>query len=122
MMSRAESIFNPQDDSLSEKVYAYYGVCRDYSRVQASLKQTKQGKNKDYIGDHDEVLAAYEIISQSLTLASSEVSMSELQQAKEEGLLSGNQFAEIVQTQRQYEISQIREQKTSSHSDSLKRF
>jgi len=43
-MNEAQSLFNPRDDSLAEKVDAYYSVCWDYSRVQSSLKLTGQGK------------------------------------------------------------------------------
>ena len=121
MMSNSESLFNPQDDSLSEKVNAYYTVCQDFSRVQASLKQTKRSKNTDFIGDHDEVVSAYNIISQSLIQASSEVSKSDLLEAKKQGLLSDNQVAEITQTQHQHEISNIRQQQTRSNSSTLKR-
>ena len=81
MVSNVETLFNPRDDSLAEKVKAYYEVCRDYHRVQASLNHTKQGKNTDFIGDHDEVVTAYDMISNSLSQASMQVSSAELQKA-----------------------------------------
>lgn len=121
-MSNIETLFNPRDDSLTEKVNAYYSVCRDYARVQASLKQTKQGKNTDFIGEHDEVVSAYELISQSLHQANSKVSQSDLKQAKDKGLLNDNQLMEIIQVQRLQEMDSKRQNKNSdSHSSSQRR-
>lgn len=113
MVSNVETLFNPRDDSLAEKVKAYYDVCRDYHRVQASLKHTKQGKHTDYIGDHDEVVTAYDMISNSLSLASTQVSSAELQKAKDQGYISEKQLVEIVQTQRQSKMQHNRQQQTS---------
>ncbi|MFQ3247544.1 MAG: hypothetical protein ACI9SP_004201 [Arenicella sp.] len=98
-MNEAQSLFNPRDDSLAEKVDDYYSVCWDYSRAQSSLKLTGQGKNIDYIGDHSEVIPAYETISHSLSQASREVSSADLQDAKERGIINENQLLEIVRTQ-----------------------
>ena len=116
-MNDAPSLFNPRDDSLAEKVNAYYGVCRDYSRVQSSLKQTEKGKNIHFIGDHSEVMSAYETISQSLAYAPNEVSSADLEQAKEQGIISENQLREIVQVQRQSSLQKTREQSLNHDSD-----
>jgi RNA:NAD 2'-phosphotransferase (TPT1/KptA family) len=117
-MSNVETLFNPRDDSLAEKVKAYYDVCRDYHRVQASLKHTQQGKQSDYIGDHEEVLSASQMISQSLTHASKAVSNADLQQAKDKGFINDSQLVEMVQLQRQSEMQQTRQQQNTSDSDS----
>jgi len=118
MMNDAPNLFNPRDDSLAEKVNAYYGVCRDYSRVQSSLKQTEQGKNIHFIGDHSEVMSAYEAISQSLAHASKEVSSADLQHALEEGYLSQEQTHEILTIKRSHELALKRSVDTHRHQSS----
>jgi hypothetical protein len=117
-MSNVETLFNPRDDSLAEKVKAYYDVCRDYNRVQASLKHTQQSKQSGYIGDHEEVLSASQIINQSLTHASKAVSNADLQTAKDKGFINDSQLVEMVQLQRQSEMQQTRQQQNTSDSDS----
>lgn len=117
-MNDVESLFNPRDNSLAEKVNGYYAVCRDYSRVQSSLKQTEQGKNIHFVGDHSEVMSAYETISRSLADASNQVSSADLQQAKEQGIISEGQLFEMVQIQRQSELQKTREQQNRTDNDS----
>lgn len=117
-MNDGLNLFNPRDDSLAEKINAYYGVCRDYSRVQSSLKQTEQGKNIHFIGDHGEVMSAYETISQSLAQASKEVSSADLQRAREQGIISESQLLEMVQIQRQSDLQKTREQQNRTDNDS----
>ncbi len=109
MMNNIQSIFNPCDDSLGERVRAYYSVCQAYALSQASLKQTRQQGEIDYIGEKKEVEDAFQIISQSLEQAARTISQADLQQAKAQGLLDDQQILEIVQVQRSQQMTSRRD-------------
>lgn len=120
-MSHPESIFNPLNDSLAERVRAYYSVCQAFTLSQASLKQTERMGDVGYLGEEHEVKDAFKVINQSLTQANSEISKTELQDAKEKGLLSSQQLLEIVQVQRSQEMAQNRASHQFKDQASLKR-
>lgn len=119
-MSIAETIFNPINDSLEARVEAYYSVCQAFSLSQSSLKQTQKAGEVDYLGDEASVQQAFDLANSSLKQANAQVSKEDLQSAQESGLLTSEQFAEILQTQRAQELS-IKRQAQSSHSHQIKR-
>lgn len=120
-MNDTETIFNPLNDSLSERVRAYYSVYQAYGHSQASLKHTRQHGEVDYLGELDGIEDAVRVINQSVTHANREVSQSDLQQAKSEGLLSEEQLVEIVQLQRSQKMSENRQSQGDSHTDQFQR-
>lgn len=116
-MSQTESIFNPLDNSLAERVRAYYSVCQAFSHSQSSLKQTDRSGVIGYLGENKEVKSAFKIINQSFSQANREVSQSDLQLANAEGLLSNDQMLEIVKVRRSQEMVRSRESQEHSGSD-----
>lgn len=119
-MNNTETIFNPIDDSLEAKVEAYYSVCQAFSLSQSSLKQTQKAGEVDYLGDEASLQQAFDLANSSLKQANAQVSKKDLQSAQESGLLTKEQFTEILQTQRAQELSQKR-QAQSSQDHQIKR-
>ena len=116
-MSQSESIFNPLDNSLAERVRAYYSVCQAFSHSHSSLKQTERTGEISYLGEKEEVTSGFRIINQSLSQANKKVSQSDLQQANTKGLLSDEQMLEIVQIRRSQEMATNRESQQQSGSN-----
>ena len=119
-MEAFETIFNPLNDSLSERVRAYYSVCQAFTHSQASLKHTQQFGELDYLGDEQHIKDASRIIYQSFEQANAKVSQADLQEAKERGLISQEQLVEIVQVRRSQEVAQSRNSQTDSQTTQLK--
>jgi len=103
-MSDTESIFNPLDDSLKERVRAYYAVCKAIALSEASRDQSEQ-----YIGDAKQVSAAHKVLVRSLKVASQDVTDSDLQNAKQKGFLSDSEMVNILQLRRQQKIQEQRD-------------
>ncbi len=119
-MASSETLFNPHTDSLADKVKAYTELCRDFARIRSSLKSIRKYGNADYLGDTAQVESAYTLIESSLSEASRVVSDAEILRAKEQRLITGIQFADIVKINRKWQADKSRQQQRKSKaSDTL---
>lgn len=113
-MSQAETIFNPRDNSLKERVRAYYSVSQAFQLSAASQKP------KGYIGDKTEVDTAFKVLLSSFTDAKKSVSNADLKTAKEDGYLNDEQLKKIVQANRAHEMATRRMNLSNSRRDTIK--
>lgn len=113
-MSQAETIFNPLDNSLKERVRAYYSVSQAFQLSAATQKP------KDYIGDKTEVDTAFNVLLSSFADAKKSVSNADLKTAKEDGYLDDEQLKKIVQANRAHEMATRRATTLDSHQDTTK--
>lgn len=119
-MTQTAHIFNPQNDSLAEKVKAYQSVVDLLHSVEHSSEvlRTAKKNDTDHIGTEEEVQYAYKIACTSLAKALKEISESEIQTALEQELMTNEQAAEFMQFSRQQDMSSFRSTKRSIHSNS----
>lgn len=107
-------IYNPQDDSLTERIRAYRVVHQDYLNAEASLKFSDDDTWADTLGSREEVSQAHKIGIHSLQIATEAIKRKELVQAKEEGLLSKDEVDEIIENKQQYKMQRIRKGQQTS--------
>ncbi len=115
-MANTEHIFTPKDDSLSERVRAYRSVSEAYRNAEASLKYMDDENWKDRLGEREEVEQAYEITRNSMHMATHSLNQDDIQQAKEQGLLSDDEISDLVRNKRQMEMASIRNNRQNSDS------
>ena len=110
-------IFTPKDNSLKERVSAYQYVFKSYLNAEASLKFADDEKWSDTLGEREEIEQAYKISTDSLKMATEQISVEEMKQAKEQGFISQDELLEFVQNKRQQEMKSTRAsaQDSSSH-------
>lgn len=108
-MSQTESIFNPADESLKERVGAYYNVCMAYHLSHASLTGLNSFEIDGYLGDASEIASAENTVSSSMGLAKKSVSSNELEKAVKEQLLTREQLLEIIHASRIHDIEAQRQ-------------
>jgi len=113
-------IFTPKDNSLSERVSAYQSVFKSYLNAEASLKFADDEKWSDTLGEREEIEQAYKISADSLKMATEQISVNEMKQAKEQGLIDQGELLEFVQNKRQQEMKSARDSKQNSSSSKLK--
>jgi len=116
-MSDSESIFNPIDDSLSERVRAYHRVCRAFILVHRSSLSLDSNHLNSHIGDAIETKEAMKSIKFSFDKAKKSVSKKDVSQALKEGIISNGQNSEIIQADREYELA-IKRASSSSFNNS----
>jgi len=107
-MKYNEHIFTPKDDSLFERVSAYLNVFKSYLNAEASIKFADDENWSDTLGEREEIEQAYKISIDSLKLATEQISVDEMKQAKEQGFISQDELLEFVQNKRQQEIRKTR--------------
>ena len=119
-MTQAAHIFNPQNDSLTEKVKAYQNVVNLLHSVEHSSEVLRTAKKNDtnHIGTKEEVQEAYDVARNSLSIALNKISEQEMQQALEKGLITKAQATEFIQFSRQHDMTHFRSTKRSTHSNS----
>ena len=115
-MTDKAHIFTPKNNSLKERVSAYQYVFKSYLNAEASIKFADDENWSDTLGEREEVEQAYKISIDSLKLATQQISIEEMKQAKEQGLISQDELFEFVQNKRQQEIRVSRNNQV--HSDS----
>ena len=104
-------IFTPKDHSLKERVSAYRYVFKSYLNAEASLKFADDENWSDTLGEREEIEQAYKISADSLKMATEQISVDEMKQAKEQGFISNDELVEFVQNKRQQEIKSARTSK-----------
>jgi hypothetical protein len=110
-MSFTTHTFTPRDNSLSAKVSAYKTVARDYANVRKSLKYANDKEWKHSLGEKQEIEKAHQIMQNSIKVATSKISLSEIKQAKDEGLINQAELVGFVQNKRLAEHQSKKEQR-----------
>ncbi len=96
-MKQAGHIFNPKDDSLESRVEAYFRVQQEWLNIEASLKHWDAPEWQNTLGEHQELEEAHEIVLNSLQKATQAISVEEIDQAKEKGLMNDDEAYLFVQ-------------------------
>ncbi len=96
-MLKNAHIFNPLDDSLAERVKAYRSVYDAWLNVEASLKQADDSEWSNTLGETQDLEEAHNIISHSMVMATSSLSIEEIDQATDQGLMSKEEASQFVQ-------------------------
>jgi len=81
-MTQADTIFNPQDNSLQARIYAYRSVMKAWYNAEASLKVMDDDEWSHTLGEKEEIVKAHETILNSLKTANKEISGKEINQAR----------------------------------------
>lgn len=119
-MSDTESIFNPLNDSLIERVRAYCSVAKAYADLKANIASSENGEYQNWIGEKQQLDDAHLVLESSFELANQSVSLSDLTDAKEKGLLNEKDIFDAVQVSHSLKISD-RRNKVAKSSDQLTR-
>ncbi|MFQ3247551.1 MAG: hypothetical protein ACI9SP_004208 [Arenicella sp.] len=90
-------IFNPLNNSLAERVKAYRSVYKAWLNVEASLKQADDPEWSNTLGESQELEEAHNIIMESMVMATNALSIEEVDQATDQGLMSKDEASEFVQ-------------------------
>ena len=90
-------IFNPLNDSLAERVKAYRSVYKAWLNIEASLKQADDPEWSNTLGESQELEDAHNIIMESMVMATNSLSIEEIDQATDQGLMSKEEASELVQ-------------------------
>ena len=114
-MTQSDTIFTPKNNSLQERIKAYRSVVNAWYNAEASLKVMDDDEWAHTLGEKEEIVKAHNIILNSLNTASKEISLNEMKQARELGLLSDSEAQEFINNSRQDEIQKIRSNRKKSN-------
>ncbi len=118
-MNDTAHIFNPKDNSLSERVRAYRSCSSTLRNTKASLELVNNSAWSDRLGSREEIEQAHLIAKRSTEMAVNQISQSEAEQAVGKGLLESDELKEIIQFKRlqtmQNRRNDQRSQNTSKH-------
>jgi hypothetical protein len=95
-MTQSDTIFNPKDNSLQARIYAYRSVMNAWYNAEASLKVMDDDEWSHTLGEKEEIVKAHETILNSLKTANKEISGKEINQAKELGLLTDSEAKAFI--------------------------
>jgi len=107
-MSYSAHIFTPQNDSLSERVRSYRSVFEAFKNIEANLKYFKDKNKQNHLGERKEIEDAYIITKNSLQLAIKSFGELELNQLKEQNMMSNNEVLELIKLKRKQEVKEMR--------------
>lgn len=110
-MPETAHIYNPQNDSLAERIRAYRIAHQDYLNVEASLKFLDDDNWADTLGSREEVNQAHEVSLRSLQMATEAIKRDELSHARDQGLLNKDEVYEIIENKQQYKMQSIRKER-----------
>lgn len=113
-MTQSDTIFTPRNNSLKERIKAYRFVVSAWYNAEASLKVMDEDEWAHTLGEKEEIVKAHDIILNSLKTASKEISLNEMKQARELGLLSNSEAQEFINNSRKEEIKKIRSNRDKS--------
>lgn len=91
-MSTQSHIYTTTSDSLEARIEALKGVLQASSNIKLSIEISDNDDWRNRLGTEDELQQAQEITQRSLDMAIQELSLSDLKQAKEHGLISSDEF------------------------------
>jgi len=90
------TIYNPHDNSLEMRVKALKDTKQAVYNVEASLKHTKTKGYNSVLGTKQELQQAHTISKNSYKQAVKSLSRADLVKAKEQKLLSSNEYAKLT--------------------------
>ena len=111
------SIFNPQDDSLESKVNATKQVQQSMDDIQASMDHSNSKGYDSAIGMQDELKDAYTVTSNSHKRALQSLTEKDLQTARNQKLISDNEYAKFARQKNRFSIEQARSTSKSKNKD-----
>lgn len=120
-MTQSDTIYNPKDNSLQERIKAYQSVMNAWYNAEASLKLMDDDEWSYTLGEKEEIVKAHDIILNSLNTATHQITKDEMKQAKELGFLSDNEAKEFVQDKHLQEMKKIRKNRNKSKNTSKDR-
>lgn len=91
-MSTHSHIFTPANNSLQARIEALKDVLKASRNIKLSLELSGNNDWGNRLGSPEELHQAKDITQRSLDMAIKELSLSDLQQAKQQGLISGDDF------------------------------
>lgn len=95
-MPKNAHIFNPLSNSLADKVNAYRSVHDAWLNIEASIKQADDPEWSSTLGDKQDLEEAHTIIMGSMVKATNSLSIEEIDQATDQGLMSRKEASEFV--------------------------
>ena len=101
MISSAQ-IFTPADNSLEARIQAYKAMRNELKNIDASLKLTQSKEWRDRLGNEEELQQAHSIIKNSLRVTLNNIRDVDLEQAKQQGLMSQNEIFEFSATKQSF--------------------
>lgn len=107
-MTDTAHIYHPQSDSLEDRIAAFCTAHRAYKNAEASIALMDDPTWADRLGSREDMQAGLEISERSLKLAAQGMTISDVEQAKRERLLSQEQMLLLVQQQRQKQSTELR--------------
>lgn len=112
-MIETAHIFTPSNDSLAERIKAYERVVELMRNTEKSSDDlmTARPENTYHVGTMDELDSAHAIAQSSLQKATSEISIGDIQDALEEGLITMDQATDFMRYHQQAEASDFRSNK-----------
>lgn len=90
------TIFNPLDDSLAERIRAYRSVHEAWLNIEASLKVADDPEWSNTLGERQDVETAHKDILEGFQEALQAISVEDIDNAKEQGLMSEDEGYEFV--------------------------
>lgn len=111
-------IASPKDDTIESRVRYYQSVADAHARVEESLGMLHQKGWADSLGEKDEVEAAAKITANSLRIAVKNLSINDIDEAINLGLLDKNDARQFVGLKRENEMREARERRNSASSQS----
>ena len=113
-MTQPDTIFNPKDNSLEARIQAYRSVMKAWYNAEASLKAMDNDERSHTLGEKEEIVKAHDIILNSLNTCTREISLNEIKQAKELGLINDSEAQEFINNSKQDKIQKIRSNRQKS--------
>ena len=113
-MTQPDTIFNPKDNSLEARIQAYRSVMKAWYNAEASLKAMDNDEWSHTLGEKEEIVKAHDIILNSLNTCTREISLNEIKQAKELGLINDSEAQEFINNSKQDKIQKIRSNRQKS--------
>lgn len=86
-------------------------MARDYANVRKSLKHANDNEWKRTLGEKQEIEKAHKILQNSMKIATTKISLNEIKQAKNEGLINQAELISFVQNKRLAEHQSKKEQR-----------
>jgi hypothetical protein len=133
-MESTAHFYNPKDDSLDERIHAYKEAFLAWQNIEASFRFHDEQEWSDRLGSKEDLLKAKEITENSLDMAASGLSNSEIQIAIDKDIISSQESEYLLSQQeksnqpmndkeniikdRKKEIGDIRKQRSQEHSKS----
>ena len=111
------TIYNPRDNSLEMRIKALKETKLALSNVEACLKQTNTKSYNSVLGTKEELQQAYTISKNSYTQAVKSFSRADLVKAKEQKLLSSNEYAKLTVSNDRAKIQNVRDNNKSYGKD-----